>query len=250
MNNEQEKTQPKKRLGISKDVQATAGIPIGAPIRLDKRTDMFPNSWEFPIANLVKVHFDPAKLVKREEIETPTPILTFIFSTIDRKQHTHTEFPIEDDDAKFDDKLGAMHQRIKHFFVETIGEDKFTEDSMDGEDFAEFFGNVAKAFNKETVVIPGKTEAENKTVPAYTRTPLYVKLTYYKTRVQFGLYPNLVQRAYIAGKQTKCELLINPQHDKVVPQERAAASTTYTGGTNAGYASAGNDGYPDIPDLP
>ena len=43
------------KLGIKKDVQSSAGIPIPAPAQLDKRTVQYPNAWEFPIARLVKV---------------------------------------------------------------------------------------------------------------------------------------------------------------------------------------------------
>jgi hypothetical protein len=248
--NSSTKPQNKKRLGIGSDVVASAGIPIPAPFKLKDRTEFFPNLYEFPIARLVKVNFDPEKDVKRGDTTVPTPILSFVFVTGDKKQYTHVEFPIEDDDAKFDDKFAAMQQRIKHIFIETIGESKFEEGAMSGDDFKEFFDNVAKSFNNNTTLVKKGEGEEAKPVPTYTRNSVYIKLVYYKTRLQLPLYPNFVQKAFdVTGKQVKCELQIDLKYDKVEAIAPAAASGNYSGGTHNtfGGGSSDSDDFPDVP---
>lgn len=73
------------KLGIKKDLQAKAGIPIPAPKRLDKHTQNFPNGWEFPVANLVNVVFEGEKSISRNGVEEKIPALTFIYKAKDRK---------------------------------------------------------------------------------------------------------------------------------------------------------------------
>lgn len=240
--------QPKKRsLGISKDVKGKSGIPIAAPYKLEKRTPQYPNQYEFPIATLVKVHFDPKKVVKRQSGEEEVPALMFTFTTQQNKQFTDVCFPVdEDDDDVFETKLGDLHQKIKHIFEECIGLDKFNEEDFQGETFTELFGNVAEAFKKVTVT---RGEGENaKTVPLHAITPIYIKLTYYKTNLQFPKYPNFVQRAKNGSIDIPCELLINPKYDKLEPSDVAkpgagagipaygAQDNSFNGGT-AGFAA-------------
>jgi hypothetical protein len=240
--------QPKKKLGISKETQAKAGIPIPAPKKLDKASQVFPNAWEFPVAQLVKVHFDPAKDVTRNQETTQVPAIIFVFTTANGKQFTHVEFPIdEEDEDKFNTKFENLSQRLKHIFCETVGEDRFKEGVMEGDDFTEFFSNVAKAFNAE-VYTKGEGEAA-KTLPIYTRNHVYIKLGYYKDRLQIPMYPNFVQKAYNGTNAIACELMINPTYDKVEPQARASANaaTQYGGGTNNSFGAVGDMAFPDIP---
>jgi len=243
-------TQPAKRkLGISKDVQAKAGIPIGAPVKLDKRTEQYPNSYEFPIVKLVKVYCDPAKEMKRNGETEIKPVLSFTFVTSTGKQSTHIEFPIDDDDDAFDSKLEEMQQRIKHIFDETVGHDHFVEGSMEGGDFTEFFTNVAKSFNAKTVT---RGEGENaKTNPYFTTTSAYLKLTYYKERAQMPKFPNFIQRAFNGAVMIPCELVINAKYDKLEPQVQAAAPQ-YGGGNNTTFGGGGDSfgGLPDFPSIP
>jgi hypothetical protein len=237
--------QPKKRsLGISKEVRGKSGIPISAPYKLDKRTPQFPNQYEFPIARLVKVHFDPAKEVKRQTGTENLPIVSFTFVTAQNKQFTHVCFPIdEDEDEVFANKLGDLHQVIKHIFEEAVGIDKFDEADFTGETFTELFSNTAKAFQKYTIT---KGEGENAKVHTIAElTPLYIKLTYYKTTLQFPKYPNFVQRAKNGTIDIPCELLINPKYDKLEPSDVAkpnAGVPAYGAqdngfGDNAGFAA-------------
>jgi hypothetical protein len=243
--------QPKRQLGISKDLEAKAGIPIPAPRKLDARHSMFPNGYEFPICKLVKVHFDPAKEIKRNDTVTPTPVVIFVFITKDGKQFTHLEFPVEDDDENFDKKHEQIQQRIKHIFDETVGASKFIEGSMNGGTYAEFFSNVAKSFNTDQTAVAVKESDTPKSIPTYSKTEVYWKITYYQTRLQVPLYPNFIQKAFNGkGEQIPCELQINPQYDKLVAQEKAKPAAPYAGGTNAEYGGGAAGGYDDYPDIP
>lgn len=234
------------KLGINKDVQSQAGIPIPAPIKLDARTPMYPNAYEFPIAKLVKVHFDPAKEVKRDGEIQHTPVLMFVFVTKENKQFTNIIFPIDMDDDKLADKVGVMQQTIKHIFDATVGSENFVEDSMEGDTFAELFENVAKAFNSITIT-RGEGELA-KTSPVFLNSNCYLKLTYYKTNLQFPRFPNFIQNVVNKkGEQVPCELMVNPTYDNLVPQEKVIAAP-YGGGASAGAFGGGNFG--DFPIIP
>jgi hypothetical protein len=241
-----------RKLGISKDIQAKAGIPIGAPVKLDKRTEQYPNGYEFPLARLVKVHCDPAKEIKRQSGDIDiTPILSFTFATDKGKTFTHVEFPIdsEETDEIFNKKLEEMQQKIMHIFDETIGHSYFEEGSMEGEDFVTFFKNVAIAFNAKTVT---KGEGETaKTNPFFTMSLVYLKLSYYKERAQLPKFPNFIQKAYHGNNLIPCELVINAKWDKLEPTAQENKPTTqYSGGNNATFGGGDFGGLPDFPTLP
>lgn len=240
----------KKKLGITKDVVAESGIPINAPRKMEKRTAQYPNGYEFPITQLVNVVCTPEKEIKRQDgTIDKLPTLSFVFRTADAKQFTHVEFPLDDDDDKFDSRMEAMNQRIKHIFNHTIGEKHFKDDSMTGDDFLEFFTNVANAFNNETITIQSKVEGEkDKVVRLYTKARVYLKLTYYKTRLQLPQYPNFVQRVV---ENQECNLVINPQYDQVeaIASANKGINAGYTGGTNNNFGADASDGFEDFPDV-
>ncbi len=240
-----------KKLGISKDLQASAGIPIPAPRKLDKATQQYPNGYAFPIANLVKVYCDPKKEIKRNGDTTEEPVLGFVFTTKDKKQYTSVEFPIDMDEDGSEKKFEQLASRIKHIFCEVVGESKFSEDAMSGDNFTEFFTNVAAEFNKH-VVTTG--EGDNaKSVPLYTKNSIYIKITYYKDRLQTPLFPNFVQKAYNGTEPIACELIINPTYDKIEAQAKVTtgANAQYSGGTNNSFgAPGGGAGFGDFPDVP
>lgn len=233
---------PKRNLGgISSDTVAQAGIPIPAPFKMKERVAQYPNGYSFPLVHLVKVAFDGAKDVNRNGVVTPTPVINFIFKTAEGKQFTHVEFPVDDADAKFDEKLTQLHQRVKHIFDNTIGAVNFVNGSMDGETFSELFSNIEKAFNQKTV-----TKGE-KSYPLYSQTLCYFKVTYYKTRLQLPLYPNFIQRAKNGEVMLPCELIINPQYDKLEAEVKATPNAQYSGGTNNSFgASIGDDDFPEL----
>ncbi len=243
----QEGTKPSK-FGIKKDLQSSAGIPINAPFKLEKRTEFYPNSWEFPIVQLVRVSFDPEKEINRNGDKENVPVLQYVFVTKNGKQFTHIEFPLDEDDAKFEDKASQLQQRIKHIFDATVGANKFKEGSMEGNTIAELFENVANAFNAEKIT---KGEGElAKTVTLYSQTFVYLKLVYYQTRIQMPMFPNFIQRAFNGPQQLVCELTINPKYDKVEATAPAAsgANAQYSGGTNNSFG--GGADYGDFPSIP
>lgn len=238
---------PKKKLGVTKETQSSSGLPIPAPYRAE-RSNQFPNKYVFPIAKLVKVHYDPAKETKTGL----TPALTFVFVALGtpKKQFTHVEFPIDDTDVKFEAKAEWMNSRLKHFFDETVGANKFVEGSMSGDTFEELFENVANAFNSLTYKsIPlGGSEEDAKVLPLFTKTQIYIKLTYNKSRLQFGLFPNLLQRASTNGTDyLSCELLIDSKYDNVEPQVQASINA---GGNSIGARDNSFGGSVDDTDFP
>ena len=241
--------EPKKgsKLGIKKDLQSSAGIPINAPARLEKRTEFYPNSWEFPIVQLVRVDFNPTKEINRNGEVSTSPVLQLVFVTKNGKQFTHIEFPIDEADAKFEEKVGYLQQRVKHIYDAVVGASKFKEGSMEGDTFAELFDNIAKAFNAETIT---KGEGElAKTIPLYSATFAYLKLVYYQTRIQMPMFPNFIQRAFNGAQQLVCELAVNPKYDQVEAKAPAQANNNaYTGGTNNSFGAGGD--FPDFPNIP
>jgi hypothetical protein len=257
--NGQEKGTPKPagslkgRLGISKDLQAKTGIPVTMPFKTEIRNPLYPNGYQFPIVNLVNVFFDPAKEVKQPSGETaPTPTLSFTYVDKSNTQKTSTfiEFPIQDDDAKFDTKLAAMQQRIKHIFTVCYGDNEFNEDEFDGDTFAELFENVGKAFNSRLFTKePKEGEEPTKPVARYKLVALYLKPIYYGTNITLPQYPNFVQRAFDNKGAIPCEFTINPKYDKFVAEEKASAGNLgqYGGGTNKGFGDSTDiNDFPDI----
>lgn len=231
------------KLGIKKDLQAKAGIPIPAPKKLDKHTALFPNGWEFPVANLVNVTFDAEKSISRNGVEEKVPALTFVYKAKDGKQFTQVEFPIDMDDEKFDNKHTALTQRIKHIFEEVLGESKFEE--IEADTYAELFEKTAAMFNKH---VGTKGEGEDaKKFKLYSTTPIYLKLVYYKDRLQVPMYPNIVQRAMGSNGQVPCELMINVTYDKTEPEAKAKANSSYGGGTDNQFGGGDFGDFPAIP---
>ena len=237
----------KKRLGVSKDTQSKAGIPIGAPKRLDKRTEIYPNSYEFPVVRLANVIFNPEQEIKRNGDTEKVPVLKLVFAQEGGKQFTQVYFPIDEDDADFEKKVEEQSQHIKHIFDEVIGANNFVEGSMEGDDFAELFENMAKAFNEKTVT---KGEGDSaKTGPYYYTNPVYLKLSFYKERVQMPKFPNFVQKAFGAKGQVPCELVINPRYDKLEAQAPVASGQAYGGGAQ-NNSFGGAEDFTDFPTIP
>lgn len=237
---------PKRKLGVSKDTVGGSTVPLPAPYELEKPTEQFPTGYHFPVAKLAAVVYTAKKEMKQAGSTVEKPILSFIFKDDKERQYTHIEFPIEDDDAKFESKLEWMQQRVKHIWDETIGESLFPEEGLglNAETFEELYEDMAKQFNAKKT---GEGEAAQ---VVYSKTPVYVKLTYNKDRVQFPLFPNFIQRAVVGGKPVPVtNLTITPSRDKIKP---AAASSTaaYGGGAESSFGGAANTykagDFPDV----
>ncbi len=239
------------KLGIRKDLEAKAGIPVSTAKKLSTPTQQYPTGYEFPLVRLVNVVYTADKEVGQDKV--PTPIIAFVFKGEGDKQFTGIEFPLDYDDSKFDMKLEALQKRLRHIFDETIGTDKFVEGSMDGDTFAELFENVAKAFNAAIVT---RGEGENaKQIKLYAEGIHYFKLVYYNTRLQIPMFPNFIQRANAKGESVPsipCELRIVVGTDELEPKAKAKASGFAAGGDLSGgfnVGSMGMDSFPDVSNL-
>lgn len=250
--------------GAKTDTVAKAGIPIPAAKKLPAPTDIYPHGYEYPVAKLVRVSYDPAKDVKKNDVITPTPVLTFTYIDATGKQFTDVIFPIdEEEDEKFFKEVETLNQKMMHIWDETIGRNKFVENSMDGgdgeddkENFKIMFDNICKAFNAHTVEIAGKEGQEAKKIPLYSTVPVYFKVTYYKDRLQVPKYPNWIQRAYDSkNQQVPCEFIINPTYDKLTAEAKVVnkENQNYGGARSNDFGGGGspaNGAFPDFPDLP
>ena len=235
-----------KKFGITKETQGSSNVSIPAPTKLTAPNAQFKTGYEFPVANLVKVHYNPAKEMTTQGVKEEKPVLEFLFKDKKNRQYTHIEFPIEENADKYDSKMEWMSQRIAHIWEETLGLKALPEEGLgtSATNFSEFFEDVAKQFNAITHL-----EGEKEKV-TYPTIPVYMKLTYNKDRVQFPIFPNFIQKAVDAnGKVVAVEkLIINPTYDKVEPSANVSNSANkYSGGTDNQFGGA--DVENDFPDV-
>lgn len=195
----------KQMFGITAETKATNNAPLLVATTVENNPQ-FPSGWKFPIAKLVNV-------VSENEFEKKdggkVAILQFIFRDKDNRQHNHMEWTVESGDSAFQKKLDGLNVRIKHIYTAIFG--KFPDKGIgtDATSFAEFFNAVASAFNSVTT---GEGEEKKKYYPTVN---LYYKLTYYKTRLNFPLAPNFLEKV-IKDKPSKL-LAINSTYDKLAP---------------------------------
>jgi len=224
--------------GITQDTKSTNNVPLLTPTKLEGTNSEFPSGWKFPVARLVNVVCNP-EFAKKDG--STTPILQFVFRDADQRQHTHIEWVVESDDAKFEDKRGWMNSRIKHIYEAVFG--SFPEKGVgtNATSFVEFFNAVAAAFNG--VVTTKKVGDEEKKVKYYPTVNLYYKLTYYKGNLKFSLAPNFLEKKE-ASKPCKL-LTIDLKYDNVEPDVKAKG----TGIPGMGASSSPSSGTDDLPDF-
>lgn len=217
----------KPKFGITKDTKAVNTVPMLPPTKLEVPTSQFPTGWKFPIGRLVNVVFNPAYETKNGN----KVVIQFIFKDKEKRQYTHTEWEIDANDAKFNDKQDWMASRIKHLYVAVFGSfPNETGIGTDANNWVEYFKAVAHAFNSVVRTI------NDKAVKAYSQVQLYIKLTFYKTNLGFPLAPNFVQRV---EKDKPCKLTVKPS-------EKVEASTTKS---NALPEMGGSTSTEDFPDF-
>lgn len=234
-----------KKLGISKEQVGGNTVSIPAPVKLKEHNPQYPTGYVFPLAKLSSVYFDAEKKMKDSTgVETTKPVLVFIFKDSKGRQVTHIEFPIEDDDIKFESKLDWMNQRVRHIWDETIGSSRFPENGIgaEAESFDQLFKELADAFNKEVAELDGKS------VKVYSIPQLYVKLIYNRDRLNFPLFPNFLQKAEVAGKVVSCDMLTISGRDTIEPTAKPAAYNPGgdTGNAFGGDPSAAGYQFPDV----
>lgn len=244
------------KLGIKKDLQSSAGIPVSAPYEMKEREPLYPKGFWYPLVRLVNVHYNPTKEVKQPDgSKKETPVLSFTFVEKDnsQKQLTAIFFPVAEDDAKWDLKVGALQQGIKHIYENTVGLSHFKEEDFAGDTFAELFENVAKAFNSVTSPVKGKEGEEAKDVATYKQQVVYLKTVYNGSKLQLPMFPNYVQAAFGSKGQVPCEFGYDPKYDIYKPKEKKAGGTSglaYQGGTNNSYDDTAFADFEDFPDVP
>lgn len=203
---DKEKQQPQTGMfGITTETKATNNAPLLVATKVENNPQ-FPSGWQFPIAHLVNVTSNPA--YEKKDGST-APILQFVFRDSDGRQHIHTEWEVESGDTKFEEKLEGMKVRINHIYLAIFGKSPKEGIGTTATNFTEFFSMVADAFNSRTT---GEGDAVKKYYPTV---PLYYKLTYYKTRMNFPLSPNFLEKV-VPNKPCKL-LTINTTYDKLVP---------------------------------
>lgn len=228
------------KFGIKKDLQAKAGIPISAPLPIDKPTPLFSKGFSFPLAVLESVKFDPAKKSEDRQTKeiTESPVLEMVFRdhTNPEKKITSIRYPLNEDDDTFDIKHEGLTKSIKHIFEEAVGEDKFDEDDFSADSYAELFEKTAKAFAKYTVnqTKKGKDGAEDTVVavPIYKTKVFYLKLTYFNSRLSPPMFPNFLQPAFKTVNnntvQVPCELSVLKK-DAIVDKSNAQPASGGSG---------------------
>lgn len=191
----------KLNFGITQETKATNAIPILVATKVENDT-RFPNGWKFPVATLVNVVYNPEFDTK----DGKRAVLQFVFRDADKRQHTHIEWEVDNDDAKVSEKLDWLSVRVKHIFTTVFG--GFPKEGIGNTatNFKEYFDAIGKAFNDRV------DEAGHK---LYAKTPVYIKLTYYKKNLGLPLSPNFLEAVI---KDSPCKTLnIHPVHDKLEP---------------------------------
>ena len=220
---------------ITKETRSESYVPLLTAKKVENN-NTFPNGWSFPITRLVNVVFNPAQ----ETQSGPQPVLDFIFKDDSKRQYTHREWDIAMDDAKFSEKLQGMQIRIKHIWMQTMGD--FPENGLGSgaQNMADFFKLVAEAFNTPTVVV------EDKSHKKYFLNPCYTKVTYYKNKLKFPLSPNFLERV-VQGKPCTTLNITGGDLDKLEPKKQASGGGIPGVG---GGASNPMGGMPSAGDLP
>lgn len=211
------------KFGITQETKSKNLVPFNPPIRnAEDRT------WKFPSAKLVQV------LAKEQEKKdgSLTQVLQFIFVSADNVQtFIHTEWELEEEDSKFDTKLAGMQSRIKHIYEAFA---TFPEKGIGtkAKNIKEFFATVAKEFNVEN---EGKKLIDNN--------PVWIKLTYYKNRLQFPLSPNFIE-AYVKDK--KCKLTVNLEYDSIEQIQAPSANTGISSNPMVFTEESGDNDFPEF----
>lgn len=227
MNTQENAPQMNMGFGITTETRSDSFVPI---LTAKKVTDnqRFPNGWEFPVAKLVNVTFDPAKETKNGN----RVIMSFIFKDSEGRQYTHIEWEQDPSDEKYKNKMDGLNSRVKHIYVQTVGDFPQAGIGVGATSFADYFKRIVEDFN-------AKVNAEGKKV--YYTNPCYIKLTYYKKNLGFPLSPNFLEKF---SKEKACTTLT------IKPSEKTEAPS---GGGQAGGGIPGIGGgaaAPNASDLP
>ena len=211
----------KKNMFSTDGLSGTSLAPFSPPIQVENR-------WNFPKGFLTKVEVREVEFKKGPKAGSKEKVLAYVFTDTEagkgepQLQSTLTEFPIEENDPKFDMKMEAMKKRAIHIFEvhAPLGDTPLVANAKSFEDF---FEQIANAYNTR-----GKDGK-----PIYGHIPLFLKLTYYNGNLNFPMFPNFVENAN--GKNYPKTLVIT-KNDKVTTTGKgtpsANASDAFGGGGN------------------
>lgn len=210
------------KFGINKETRVTSATPILVAKKVENDPE-FPNGWKFPTARLVNV---VSKENHEKQDGSLTDTLQFVFVDKDNRQYIHTEYKIDETDEKVQMKYEGMAGRIGHIYQAIFGSIPESGLGEGAESFSDFFKKIETAFNSQVSEV--KKGEETKKVKTFSMVPLYIKLTYYKTRLGFPLSPNFLERNN-QGKPCMT-LKINPS-DQIEPSKTNKASIPGMGGS-------------------
>jgi hypothetical protein len=218
--------------GITTETRSDSYVPILTAKKVENNPQ-FPNNWAFPIARLVNVVFNP----KQETKNGDRIIMDFIFKDPEGRQYTHREWEQDPNDEKYSDKINGVNSRVKHIYVQTIGDFPTTGLGVGAKSFSEYYKAIVDAFNG-VVVIEGES-----TKKVYYTNQCYIKLVYYKNKLGFTLSPNFLERV-VQGKP--CITLSIGAKEKVEPNRNSAPTGGGIPGVANGSAMPGADALPDF----
>lgn len=212
---EQNQGTPKRGFGITTETKSENNVRMLPPQKLEKPSATFPSGYSFPIASLVNIVATKDKKTKTGVTDT----LQFVFKDSEGRQYVHTEWKIDDTDAKWDKKMEGLNSRIKHLFVTLTG--TFPEGGIgtDAKGFYDFFTKVKKTFDDTGI--------------EFSKIPLYLKLTYYNDNLGFPLGPNFVQKVL---PNKPCLLEIQHGYDEITPSDEGGSNIPGIPGGTAGGA--------------
>ncbi|MBS1960733.1 MAG: hypothetical protein JST04_00850 [Bdellovibrionales bacterium] len=201
-----------KKLGVKTETVSTTQIPFNV-------TSQNP----FNKCMLVSVEAKATEIKKGDKAGQKPVTLSFTFESGDRtKRHTETIWPLADDDAKFNDKFGWMEQRIKHVAEKYIDITPEIANQLSGDNFDEFFTNVANVFNTGKAGKPIFKTEDDKPIA------MWLKLTYdNNNRLQFP-FPNFLEKVSETNKEAPKTLTVGNKDkvDKVVASNNAPGVNT------------------------
>lgn len=206
--------------GITQDTKTSNSTPILVATKVENNPQ-FPNGWKFPIARLVNVTTNPEFILKDG---STTAVLQFVFADKDKRQHIHTEWLLDVDDANFSKKMEGMQVRIAHIYEAIFVKIPEAGIGVGATDFVDFFNKVKDTFQEQITV------KDDKKYYTFTQIEVYLKLTYYNKNIGFPLSPNFIEKVVLNKACTT--LTINAAYDVLAPKATTSGIPGISGGAS------------------
>lgn len=209
----EETTKPKPKFGITEETKSKNLVPF-------KVTKSHPIN----AGVMTKVAFED---IEKKDTSITHALVFYFEDETKERSHREVEWILDEDDAKFANKLEAFQSRIKHIYEEFA---PFPKEGIgtDAENMVDFYKAIEKAFNTN-----GK-EGQ----PIYKSVPIWIKLTWYKGNLKFPYSPNFIEKMRFGADKVRKEtnLVINPKYDVMdndVATSNAGAPTNIPADTSA-----------------